>query len=81
VLEEDERRLQRERDIARATAPANYSQLESEIAAAKSEALRRYEISLNHYQREKAGYYRSYTGNRCPDGSIPPFREAPGLSQ
>jgi len=77
MLEEDERRLQRERDIARATAPANYSHLENEISAAKAESAKRLQIAQNHHARSKAGYYRGYCGNLLPDGSIPPFPPGP----
>ena len=38
MLPEDERRLQREADIAKAMRGPDYSRLESEIAKAKSEA-------------------------------------------
>ena len=38
MLPEDERRLQREADIAKATRGPDYSRLETEIAQAKSEA-------------------------------------------
>jgi len=77
MLEEDEKRLERERDIASAVAPANYTQLENEITAMKAEASRKQQIASNHYQHERAGYYRGYVGDRLPGGSIPPFPPGP----
>jgi hypothetical protein len=73
MLEEDDKRIERERDIVRAVAPVNYTRLENEISAAKAESSRRIQSAQDHHARERAGYYRGYCGNLLPDGSIPPF--------
>lgn len=77
MIEDDERRVQRERDIARSVAPADYSRLERDIRANKAEAVRRARISHEQYEQERAGYYASATVQRNPDGSIQSFRPNP----
>lgn len=79
MLPEDERRLQRERDIASATAGPSSSLYNEDTRSSKAYGSKREAISNDHYQSERAGYYLAVREGRIPPvmGHVPPFRDNP----
>ena len=59
MLESDQRRLQRETDIAKAVRGPDYTIYDEGVRAARAYASEREAISRDHYNRERAGYYQA----------------------
>lgn len=64
MLEADQRRLQREADIAKAVGGPDYTLHNESVRAAKAYAAKREAISRDAYNRARAGYYHAVREGR-----------------
>lgn len=78
---DDEKRLQREIDIAKAVRGPDYSMLERDLKAVRDEVFKRVAMSRADYQRQQTGYYQEPYAPRDPQGQTLPFRGDPTLER
>lgn len=73
----NERRIQREADIAHAVRGPDYTLLEHDLKALRDEVFKRAAMSREHHQRQRDGHYQNPYAPKDQQGQIAPFHPDP----